>query len=106
MSCPCDFEPKIQINCALEVVAVIRSGEAMERKSELLKHIGCIVGCLGAYTDTADTPQPSGQGELTDDLESCCNEVEAVLSSEAYALNPMVVALLLRLVELALNKYR
>jgi hypothetical protein len=89
----------------LEVVGIVRAGEALERKSELLKHIGCIVGCMGAFTDNADAPQPFGEVVLPDDLESCCNEVEAVCSGEGYAINPAVVALLLKLVELVLNKY-
>lgn len=103
MSCACEFEAKIQVQCALEVVSIIRSGEALEKKSDLLKHSGCIVGCLGAYTDTSDAPVPFGQ--LPEDLESCCNEVEALCTGEGAQANPILVAVLMKLVQLILSKY-
>ena len=109
MSCACEFEPKIQVACGLELVNIIRSGEIVERKGEALMHAGCIVGCLGASLKGDDGEQVFGQAPnaAPDDLESCCNELEAICGGtepEVYGLNPMVVALLLKLAELLLKR--
>lgn len=107
MSCPCDFEPKIQIACGLELVGIARAGELLERKSEVLVHVGCITGCLGAYLGGEDT-QVFGSAAAPDDLEACCNELEAACASgdepEAFGLNPVAMALLLKLAELLLKR--
>lgn len=100
------FEPKIDLQCALDIVRIVRSGEAVEKRAKLLKHIGWLSGCLGAYMDDGDEQTPfATSGELPQDLEACCDEVEAQLSGEAYSVNPLVVSLVLKLVELVVRKY-
>lgn len=104
--CSCEFESKINVQCGLAIVRIVRSGEAIEKRAELLKHAGCLIGCLGAYLDGGEEQTPfATAGELPQELEACCDEVEAQLSGEAYSVNPLVVSLLLKLAELVIRKY-
>lgn len=105
--CSCEFEPKINVQCGLAIVKIVRSGEALEQRAELLKHAGCLIGCLGAYLDDgSEEPRPfATSGQLPQELGVCCDEVEAALSGEGYAVNPLVVSLLLKLAELVIRKY-
>ncbi len=109
MDC-CEFEPKIQVECALEILRILRGGDAIQQKGDLLEHAGCLVGSLGAYLNSLDDPQLMGEAahDLPCNLDECCDEVEATLGSvgaNEVGISPAVVALLLRLAELLIAKY-
>lgn len=111
--CPCEFEAKIQVGCVVELVKIARSGDALSQKSEVLKHAGCVVGCLGAYVEQFESPRPSvGAAELPDTVEGCCDAIENAMpedtdgSEEGFrAINPIVLALILKLIEKLIAKY-
>ncbi len=108
MDC-CVFEPKIEVECALEILRILRGGDAAKQKGDLLEHAGCLVGSLGAYLNSLDDPQLMGEAahDLPCNLDECCAEVEASLTGmqATAAINPAVLALLLRLAELLIAKY-
>lgn len=108
MACPCNFEPAIQVNCILDIVKIVRSGELISKKGEILEHAGCVVGSLGAYVgnesesvfgDTVTVPVPAT-------IEECCDQLEAQLQltqAGARKLDPATWALILQLVRMALK---
>lgn len=109
MTCPCAFEPKIQVSCVMEIITAIRSGDAIAKKGELLQHVGCVLGSLGAYIGPDSQLFAASGVALPCDIEEACNVVEIVLSSPpedgVMAINPAVLALILKLVELLISKY-
>ncbi len=105
----CEFEPKIQVDCALELFAIVRSGDLLERRGDALEHAGCALGSLGAYINQSSAPEPFGapaEYSLPTDLDSCCNELESHLTAdvEGYGANPLVIALLTQLAKLVLAR--
>ena len=56
MSCPCTFQPTIQVNCVLELIGLIRSGGLVASRAEALEHVGCIIGSMGAFLGGDVTP--------------------------------------------------
>ena len=109
MDC-CQFEPKIQVECALEILRILRGGDAIAQKGDLLEHAGCLIGGIGAYLNSLDEPHLMGESpnDLPCNLDECCDEVEASLggmqASESRAISPAMLALLLRLAELLISK--
>ena len=112
MDC-CVFEPKIQVECALEILRILRGGDAIKQKGDLLEHAGCLVGSLGAYLNSQDESHFVGVAavDLPCNLDECCDEVEASLTSldvgmvGSPAISPAMIALLMRLAELLIAKY-
>lgn len=112
MEC-CEFEPKIQVECALEILRILRGGDATNQKGDLLEHAGCLVGSLGAWLNSQTDPQLMGAvaHDLPCNLDECCDEVEASLSMQATAdgepraISPAMMALLMRLAELLIAKF-
>ncbi len=114
MSCDCTFEPKINVDCALEILRIVRTGDLIAAKAELLQHAGCLIGCLGAYLDGQTEPHlfSAAPVDLPCTLEECCDEIEASVDASdgtakfgAAAISPAMVALLLKLAELLIAKF-
>ncbi len=114
MSCDCTFEPKINVDCALEILRIVRSGDLIASKADLLKHAGCLIGCLGVYLDDQTEPHlfTSAPVDLPCTLEECCDEIEDSIDVSdgpatfgAAAISPAMVALLLKLAELLIAKF-
>ena len=105
--CPCEFDPKIQVDCAIALIGMVRSGELAAKRGEALRHAGCILGSLGAYLAPDDEPTPFAASDLPCSLEKCCDEVEAVIGDgvDVFALSPAMVALLVQLAKMALEAW-
>ena len=99
MSCPCTFEPSIQVNCVLELIGLVRSGDLVSQRAEALKHVGCILGSLGEYLGGDVTPVMRSDAAEPCTLEEAADQLEAALSvmksDEAGKINPDNLALLL-----------
>jgi hypothetical protein len=104
MDC-CEFEPKIQVQCVLDLVSIVRNGGLVEQKATVLQHIGCIVGSLGSYIDTQDVPFASGTFDLPNNVDSLCDEIESQLTATGYAISPETWALIIKLAMFLLEKY-
>lgn len=105
MACDCEFEAKINIHCVMEVVGIVRGGELLTKRAEVLKHAGCTLGCLGAYMDD----EPAAFSDESDfdvpcTLEGCCDELEAQCGGDAPAMGPIVTLLIKQLIKLILEQ--
>lgn len=101
MSCPCTFQPAIQVNCVLELIGLVRSGGLVASRAEALEHVGCIVGSLGAFLGGESPPVMTGiDPDATSDIEQTSAALEAALTSmqadESGAINPDNLALILQ----------
>ena len=107
MSCPCEFEPAIQFDCGMQIVRIIRSGELGVKRAEVLQHVGCIIGSLGAKLNEGDDGGLFADGvALPKTLDDCCDELEArTANAEASSIDPAVWAILLQLARLLIEKY-
>lgn len=117
MACPCTFEPVIQVDCVLELIKAVRSGNLLEEKAEILQHIGCTVGSLGKYLDTNDdddsesifthtstpAPEPATIEECCDQLETQMQLTQGVHGERK--ISPETWALIFKLVEMILLKF-
>lgn len=108
MACSCEFQPVIQVDCILDVLTIIRSGDLIGSRAQVLQHVGCVVGSLGKYLE-GDLVTVSALGALPCSLEECADELERSLPSaeeaSTLALNPALIALLMRIAELLIQKY-
>ena len=102
----CEFEPKIQVDCVLSILKIIRSGDLIGGKAELLQHAGCIIGSLGKYIEGSPTIVVFGGGvDLPETLEECAREVEQSMDRvEASFLSPAMVAMIVQLIRLVLAR--
>ena len=110
MSCPCTFDPSIPVGCVMELVGIVRSGDLLVAKADVLKHAGCILGSIGAYIDADTTPVMHADCcDLPCTLEEAAQECEAALAPVdgvvTMAINPAVLALILKFAELLIAKY-
>ena len=106
MAACCEFEPKIQVDCVLSILKIIRSGDLISGKAELLQHAGCVIGCLGKYVEGSPSVVFGAGVDLPETLEECSQEVEQSMSmSQGMTLSPATVALILRLVQLLLTQF-
>ena len=110
MSCPCSFDPSLPVGCVMELVGIVRSGDLLSAKADVLKHAGCILGSLGAYIDQDTTPLTHADCcDLPCTLEEAAQECEAALAPvdgvATMAINPAVLALILKFAQLLLEKY-
>jgi len=109
MSCPCTFEAKIQVSCVMEIITAIRSGDVLSNKGELLQHVGCVLGSLGAYIGPDSQLFAAVAVDMPCTIEEACDECEAAVVGAGedglMAINPAVLALILKLVELLISKY-
>lgn len=113
MSCECNFEPKVPIACAQDLIALVKAGDY--GKGQVLQHAGCILGQSGALIaklrgDDDSAPIFSGMvPETPDTIEGCIEKLEIEMDavdadSDAMQANPVLTALLMKLVELAIKK--
>jgi len=109
MSCHCTFEAKIQVSCVMEIITAIRSGDVLSNKGELLQHVGCVLGSLGAYIGPDSQLFAAVAVDMPCTIEEACDECEAAVVGAGedglMAINPAVLALILKLVELLISKY-
>ena len=81
MSCPCSFDPSLPFGCVMELVGIVRSGNLLSAKADVLKHAGCILGSIGAYIDQDTTPLMHADCcDLPCTLEEAAQECEAALA--------------------------
>lgn len=108
MACACEFQPVIQVDCVLDVLRIIRSGEVLAARAELLQHVGCLVGSLGKYLE-GEVSIAVAAFDTFCSLEECADELERMLPSQesatVLAINPALLALLLKIAELLISKY-
>jgi len=105
MACETHFDPGLEWGCIKELIGIVRAGEIRTRAIESIKIASWIVGCaLDQFDDR--TPVLFGAAEAPSTLDGCCawllaSEPE---SGQVMALNPVIVAVLMRLVELLLRE--
>lgn len=109
--CPCVFQPAIQLDCIMELISIVRSGELLSRKADVLVHIGCLSGSFGEYvrgTDVVSTQ--SLQLPLT--LEDTCNALQSHIKAfndplvvVPSSISPMFTALIIQLIKLVIDRY-
>lgn len=106
MAC-CEFEAKIQVECVMDVVGIVRSGELMTKRADVLQHVGCIIGSLGAYLDD-DNDEAFASADAFDvpcTLEDCCDELEAQCGGDAMtAPGPIVMMLIKQIIRLLIEQ--
>ena len=84
------FEARIPVDCVMDAVAVVRSGELMTRKGELLTHIGAVAGELGAFIHKYEHPDVFAQvSNLPETLEECVAEWEKLAEEDKQVLASM-----------------
>jgi len=114
MSCPCTFEPAVQVDCLFEVFRIVRSGGLVDQKAEVLQHVGCVLGSLGSYLggepdlltsqpEAPPAPAPATLEECVDQLETQMTAVQGL--GRERAISPATWALILKLIELILTKF-
>lgn len=106
-----EFEARVPIECVKHVIDIIRSGNMMSRKGELLEHCGAILGELGALLKSFEEDGPDGpfaSVALSEDqditLSLLMEDIEDEIEGEGFKMNPLVVALIVKLIELALKR--
>lgn len=113
MDCECKFEAKVPIECVKHLIAMVKSGQY--GRGELLCHAGCALGQIGALVAKlrgGDDASPFGgcDGELPDTLEGCCRALKEAVGdgelAEAHAANPLIDALIAKLIELLIEKIK
>ena len=90
MSCPCEFQPAIQVHCVMELIGLVTSGKLAQQKSAALEHVGCFVGSFGAYL-TPDIPDVIGvAGDIPASVVAQAEELKVALAAQgdASAINP------------------
>lgn len=109
MACDCEFVGEIKVQCVLEIVRIIRSGDVLAARAELLQHVGCVIGSLGKYMEGTVDAMAVGAAGVPCSLEECADELERLCPSteeaSVMAINPALLALLLKLAELLIEKY-
>jgi len=109
MACACEFQPVIQVDCVLDILRIIRSGDVLSARAELLQHVGCVVGSLGKYLEGEASIAASAPCPTPCTLEECADELERMLPSQeaasVVAINPALLALLLKIAQLLIEKY-
>lgn len=105
--CKYDFEPKINVECTLEIIGIVRAGEIVSKRGEVLQHAGAIIGELGAFMSPEDE-QPFAKTPLPEDDLLLCKEIEDALEApeegEPAQVNPLVWTLVIELIKRVLNK--
>jgi len=120
MPCDCEFKPVIQVDCVLDIVRIIRGGTFLEERSQLLQDVGCVVGSLGKYLgdntvgtlESVDYTPPSTLEDCADELERVVGEKHALGTTHGHeesiksvAVNPQLLAILLKVIQLLIAKY-
>lgn len=103
----CKFEPKIQVECIVDVIKIVREGQLLPKRAEVLQHVGCVLGSFGAYLDGGDSPSVFTGTVEACNIEECCDMIEAELESVAdgaYGVNPLLIILIQQLIKLLLDR--
>jgi hypothetical protein len=116
MACDCTFEPVIKVNCVLDLIGLVRTGDLVPNRAAILQHVGCITGSLGKYME-GSTDSVQSLPATSDDLTNCIDDLEFLVlpaitgttldqsPSDTVAINPALLALLLKIAELLIKKY-
>lgn len=99
-----EFKPRIPVECVRHVIAIVRSGDVGSQKGELLQHCGAILGELGALVETFES-DVDGPFASVDNLGELIADIEDQINYDTVQMNPMLVALIVKLVEFALDKW-
>lgn len=92
------------ISTVLEIIALVRSGDLIERRLEALELVGNLLIQLAAVLEDnpifADAPT-----EPPDSLEDCVEELETQLANpDAATVSPMVIMLVTQLAKLVIER--
>ena len=106
MDCKYDYEPAINVDCMLHIVAIVRRGELGERSGEVLQHLGTILGELGAWKDSDNVVFASKKYHF-DTLEECCDAIEVYAKSPLGSEDARSIpwALIIELVRLLMERF-
>ena len=100
-----NFEARIPLDHAMHIVAMVRAGELLEKKSEALMCIGSATGEIGALLGQYEVPTPFGAFAAEMSIEEVCEELEAKVQvmevAEPSSIDPATIALILQLAQLA-----
>ena len=91
-----NFVPGFHFDCLADVINIVRSGDVVEKKFEVVQHACWFIGCAAAQLD----PQPEVFAELPETLtvEECCDLLEENIPQEgSEAINPMAIWFMIRL---------
>jgi len=99
----------------MDVIAILRAGEIVSKRGDVLEHVGCIVGCLGSYMKSGlnEGVTLATSSELPQTVEACCDAIEAEQSrtestelpeDKAFGVSPIMFVLIARLVKLLLEE--
>jgi hypothetical protein len=105
------FEARLPIDYTMQLVTLVRAGEIVSKKEEALILSGSIQGELGSWLKSLkNTPDPVPfatiqHHDLPANLEACADELDALLSGDAPKLNPEIVALIMQLITLAIQRW-
>ena len=114
MTCPCEFPERPPMECIWEVFRIIRSGDVIGERNNLMRHVACITGGL-ANALAASTVKPIfGNADASLTINDVCDKLEAHLNAnmgadghiaavESVTLDPVVVNLLIQLLQMALH---
>jgi len=100
-----EFQARIPVKYAMELVALVRSGQLTSRKGEAVELAGAVLGEAGSLLCSFENPVFS---DAPCTLESCCDALEAELESlpeeGVAAMNPLIMALLVQLIKKLLEE--
>ena len=90
------FEPGFHFDCLADLIKIVRNGEVIEKKFEVVQHACWFVGCAAAQLG----PEPEIFSDLPENLsvEECCDLLEENIPQEgSEAINPMAIWFMIRL---------
>ncbi len=106
MSCECNFEAKIPVDCVRELIGMVRNGSVVLNKSRALQVAGTILGQIGGVLGTVQTPI-FGDVDAPSNLEACCEAVADQMPEgevTGFGSNPSVAMLVAKLIEYVLKE--
>jgi len=102
------FEAKIPVEHLTELFQSIKSGEYLDRKGETLQVAASIQGEVGALIAKWEGPAivggPATAAASVMSIEECIEEIEASINSNAPQMNPLVLAALMQLLKLVIDR--
>lgn len=94
------FQPGIELDCLRDVITIVRNGQAIERKYELVQHCCWFVGCAAAQLGGDEEIYQADLGEVcsSESIALIVAEMEDnIPAADTEAINPIMVLTLIKL---------
>lgn len=104
-ACDGKFAAEIPFDCIMEAIGIVRGGEIIAKKFELIRHLSWAAGCTAELLESRNVQASFGYDAAAQlNRSQCCDKLEAMAPAEGGEYGAIdwaaVLALVLRLIEL------